>query len=112
MPHDPVFVPMRGEKISVNRDWVAIRAAADLPPDLLLHSLRHSLATCGVLAGLSMPELQRLMRHRSLSMTSRYIHLAEQQARLQDRAMAHLVPAPAGEVAPPARRKAVAKSGS
>jgi site-specific recombinase XerD len=47
-----------------------------------------------VIAGLSQPEVQRLLRHRNVSVTSRYIHLAERQVRLQDRATAHFDPEP------------------
>jgi integrase len=93
-PNDLVFVPMRGERMSVNRDWNRIRDAAKLPADLTLHGLRHSVGTAAVIAGLSLPEVQRLLRHRNVSVTSRYIHLAEQQARLLDRATAHFDPEP------------------
>jgi integrase len=101
-PHDLVFVPMRGERMSVNYDWNRIRDAAGLPADLTLHGLRHSVGTAAVIAGLSLPEVQRLLRHRNISVTSRYIHLAERQARLQDRATAHFDPEP---VVAPAKRR-------
>jgi integrase len=100
-PSDLVFPPTRGRRISVTWDWRRVRAAADLPPDLALHSLRHSLGTTAVLAGLSAPEVQALLRHRNLAVTQRYIHLADQhRARLQDRVVAHLLPdaAPSAEV--------------
>jgi integrase len=77
LPNDLVFVPVRGNKMSVNRDWNRIRDAAKLPADLTLHGLRHSVGTAAVIAGLSLPEVQKLLRHRSPTMTSRYIHLAE-----------------------------------
>jgi integrase len=93
-PNDLVFVPIRGERMSVNRDWNRIRDAAKLPADLTLHGLRHSVGTAAVTAGLSLPEVQRLLRHRNVSVTSRYIHLAERQARLQDRATAQFDPEP------------------
>jgi integrase len=48
LPSDLVFVPMRGEKMSVNRDWIAVREAAGLPADLTLHGLRHSVGTAAV----------------------------------------------------------------
>jgi integrase len=105
LPHDLVFLPNRGERMSVNRDWNRIRAAAQLPADLVLHGLRHSVGTAAVVAGLSLPEVQRLLRHRNVAVTTRYIHLAERQARLQDRAVAHLDPEPAGEVVPLPKRQ-------
>ena len=46
-----------------------------------------------MIAGLSLPEVPRLL-YRNDSVTSRYIHLAERQTNLQDRATAHLDPAP------------------
>ena len=51
LPNDLVFVPMRGDKMSVNRDWNRIRDAAKLPADLTLHGLRHSVGTAAVIAG-------------------------------------------------------------
>jgi Site-specific recombinase XerD len=86
LPNDLVFVPVRGNKMSVNRDWNRIRDAAKLPADLTLHGLRHSVGTAAVIAGLSLPEVQKLLRHRSPTMTSRYIHLAS------DRRISRTVP--------------------
>ncbi len=95
LPHELVFVPLQGKHIAVNIDWRRIRKVAGLPADLTLHGLRHSVGTAAIVAGLSLPETQKLLRHRNPSTTSRYIHLAEQhQARLQERAMAHLDPEP------------------
>jgi integrase len=104
-----VFPPTRGERIYVNADWQRVRAAAGLPLELALHSLRHSLGTAAVLAGLSAPEVQALLRHRNISTSAKYIHLADQhRARLQDRVVATLLPdtSPAAEVRQlPAARK-------
>ena len=99
LPNDLVFVPMRGERISVNRDWNRIRVAADLPDGLTLHGLRHSVGTAAVIANLSLPEIQKMLRHRNVTTTMRYIHLAERhQSRFQDRATAHLDPEPGATV--------------
>ena len=86
---DRVFVPQRGEVLEINRDWVKIRAAAGLPKELTLHGLRHSVGTAGIMAGLTTAEVQKLLRHRNISTTAKYVHLAD-RARLQDRAVAHL----------------------
>jgi integrase len=86
-----VFVPHRGERFEINRDWLKVRGRAGLPADLALHSLRHSAGTVAVLSGLSGPEVQKMLRHRNISTTAKYIHLAE-TARLQDRALGHLAP--------------------
>jgi integrase len=96
-----VFPPIQGERIYVGADWRRIRATAGLPPDLTLHGLRHSIGTAAVLAGLSAPEVQALLRHRNASTSNKYIHLADQhRARLQDRVAATLLPdtSPAAEV--------------
>jgi integrase len=77
--------------ISYYVDWKRVRDATGLPKDMVLHSLRHSLGTVSVIAGMSALETQKLLRHRTLKMTSRYVHLAEgAESRLQDRATAHL----------------------
>jgi integrase len=86
-----VFVPHRGERFEINRDWLKVRDRAGLPANLALHSLRHSAGTVAVLSGLSGPEVQKMLRYRNISTTSKYIHLAE-TARLQDRALGHLAP--------------------
>lgn len=88
---EQVFVPQHGRTMEINRDWLRVRERAGLPADLTLHGLRHSVGTIAVLAGLSGPEVQKLLRHRNISTTSRYIHLAD-RARLQDRAMAAVMP--------------------
>ncbi len=83
---------MRGEVIAVNHDWNRIRAEAELPAGLVLHSLRHSIGTAGIVAGMSTAEIQSMLRHRNIATTQRYVHLAEaSQSRLQDRASDHLM---------------------
>lgn len=79
--------------IAVNHDWNRIRIEADLPPGLVLHSLRHSIGTAGIVAGMSTAEVGKMLRHRNFAVTQRYVHLAEaSQSRLQDRAIGHLIP--------------------
>jgi integrase len=88
-----VFPPASGAYLYITRDWHRVRAAANLPPDLTLHGLRHSIGTLAVLAGLSAPEVQALLRHRDAGTSNKYVHLADQhRARLQDRVIAHLLP--------------------
>jgi integrase len=91
---DQVFVPKRGHLMSVNFDWNRIRLEAQLPDGLVLHSLRHSIGTAGIVAGMSTAEVGKMLRHRNLNVTARYVHLAEaSQSRLQDRAADYLMPA-------------------
>jgi integrase len=104
---DQVFPPQQGRVLHVGDDWHRVRDAAGLPPDLTLHGLRHSLGTAAVLSGLSGPEVQALLRHRNLSTSARYIHLAEGIAgRLQDRVAERLIgdTQPSAEIHPLRRR--------
>ena len=95
-----VFVPAQGERLAVNRDWIAIRKAAGLPPDLTLHGLRHSVGTVGAINGMSMAELQALLRHRQPGTTARYIHFAQMAGGLADKAMGGVLPSPAAPTTP------------
>jgi integrase len=88
---EQVFVPQHGTRMEINRDWLRVRERAGLPADLTLHGLRHSAGTVAVLAGLTGPEVQKLLRHRHISTTAKYIHLAD-RTRLQDRAMEGMAP--------------------
>jgi integrase len=93
VPDAQVFIPLQGSVMEVNRDWLKVRAKAGLPADLTLHGLRHSAGTVAILAGLSTAEVQKLLRHRNINTTAKYIHLAEaSRSRLQDRAMAGVLP--------------------
>jgi integrase len=92
-PDDRIFPTTRGQRISIHRDWCLVRDAAGLPADMVLHSLRHSAGTVGILAGMSTVEVQKLLRHRNVATTSKYVHLAEaNRARLQDRMLEHVLP--------------------
>ncbi len=102
-----VFVPARGQMIAVNHDWRRIRAEAGLPADLVLHSLRHSIGTAGIVAGLSTAEVKSMLRHRNIATTARYVHLAEAaRSRFQDRAIEGLIPAAEAPSPGEAKRRA------
>jgi integrase len=103
-----VFPPVRGAQLAVARDWIKVRQAAGMPDNLTLHGLRHSVGTIGAIAGLTMPELQALLRHRQPGTTARYLHLAQMSGGLADKAMGGVLPTPEGPAAPvvPLRRTA------
>ena len=104
-PNSLVFPPLRGERLSVHRDWKLVRGRAGLPGDMVLHGLRHSAGTAGIMAGLSLSEVQKMLRHRNIATTQRYVHLAEAaSSRLQDRAMSHLTPGAAAAAVLPLKR--------
>lgn len=56
--------------------WHRIRTKAGLE-DVRLHDLRHTYASLGVQAGLSLPLIGGLLGHRSVGMVQRYAHLAD-----------------------------------
>jgi integrase len=102
-PDDLVFSPSRGAQLAVNHDWLKVREAAGLPAGLTLHGLRHSVGTIGAISGMSMPELQALLRHAQPGTTARYLHMARVSGGLADRAMAGVLPvvdAPSAPVVP------------
>jgi len=57
--------------------WGKIRRAAGCP-DLRIHDLRHSFASAGISAGLSLAQIGGLLGHKSTQTTHRYAHLIEE----------------------------------
>lgn len=86
LPRDGAFVfpgkdrkpPGEGKNplADLTHPWQRIRETAKLP-DVRLHDLRHSFASAGIASGLSLPEIGKLLGHRSVATTSRYAHLIE-----------------------------------
>ena len=102
-PADQVFIPYRGAVYAINRDWERVRIAAGLPVGLVLHGLRHSAGTQAILGGMSISEVQKMLRHRNIATTEQYVHLAENlTGRLQDRGLAHVLPTCPAPSRPPA----------
>ena len=60
---------------NLNGTWRKIREAADLE-DVRIHDLRHTFASVGAGAGLSLNMIGGLLGHRAPATTSRYAHLA------------------------------------
>lgn len=72
-----VIVGGRNERhlVNVAETWYAVRSLAGLK-DVRLHDLRHSLASVGAAAGLSLPVIGGLLGHTQAQTTKRYAHLA------------------------------------
>jgi integrase len=65
--------------VALNNPFTAWKTAvkrAGLNKELRLHDLRHTFASRLVTAGVPIYDVSKLLGHRSLSMTSRYAHLA------------------------------------
>ncbi len=60
--------------ISLSKPWRKIRYVAELPQELGLHGLRHSLASHMAMKGASATEIMTALGHRQLSTAQRYIH--------------------------------------
>ncbi len=65
---------------TLTRPWFRVRERAELP-DLRLHDLRHSYASVGAGAGLSLPMIGKLLGHRHSATTERYAHLGAHPVR-------------------------------
>ncbi|MEL6753582.1 MAG: tyrosine-type recombinase/integrase, partial [Pseudomonadota bacterium] len=66
--------------VNIKDTWGAVRSAADLE-DVRLHDLRHSFASFGARAGMSLPVIGALLGHRETATTARYAHLSDDPVR-------------------------------
>ena len=66
--------------MNIKSTWEVIRKEADLA-DVRLHDLRHSFASFGARAGLSLPVIGALLGHRETATTARYAHLSDDPLR-------------------------------
>ena len=62
-------------KTGIAKPWKRICQAANLT-DVRIHDLRHTFASVGAMAGLSLPMIGKLLGHSQTSTTARYAHLA------------------------------------
>lgn len=77
-PDDYVFrAATKGGLLSLSKPWRQVRKEAELPADLGLHGLRHSVASQMAMAGASLVEIMTQMGHKQASTSQRYIHFAE-----------------------------------
>lgn len=67
-------------RFDLNRPWHAVRRHAGLE-GVRLHDLRHSYASVGAAAGLSLPMIGKLLGHTQPATTARYSHLADDPLR-------------------------------
>jgi integrase len=89
--------------VNLEKPWRRVRKAA-LLNDVRLHDLRHSHASVGAAAGLSLPLIGALLGHSQPATTARYAHLADDPVKaaaelIGERLTAAMVGA-AGEVIP------------
>jgi len=66
--------------VDLNRPWFWVRERAGIE-DVRLHDLRHTYASFGIGAGLSLPLVGRLLGHTKSATTDRYAHLADDPVR-------------------------------
>ncbi|MBM3492653.1 MAG: site-specific integrase [Alphaproteobacteria bacterium] len=74
-PHVIVGAKPGAALVNAEKPWRAIRKAAGLD-DVRLHDLRHSHASVGAAAGLSLPVIGALLGHSQPATTARYAHLS------------------------------------
>ena len=79
-PHVIVGKKPGSHMVNVKDSWAIIRSAADLD-DVRIHDLRHTFASLGARAGMSLPLIGALLGHRSPQTTARYAHLADDPLR-------------------------------
>jgi integrase-like protein len=94
-----------GHMVRVHDAWSAIRTAAGIE-DVRLHDLRHSHASVGVSAGVSLPIVGKLLGHTVAQTTQRYAHVAPDPVReaseLIGARLAAAMGPPRPDVTPPA----------
>lgn len=77
-PDDYVFPPARGEgPINLSKPWRLIRDKAGLDSSIVLHTLRHSLATSMAVNGAEAAHIMAVMGHKDLATSQKYIHIAK-----------------------------------
>lgn len=83
-----------GPLVGYGRLWRALLADAGIT-GLRVHDLRHSFASFGVSAGLTLPQIGGLLGHASPMTTARYAHLADEAAASAAARVAAQIKAPA-----------------
>jgi integrase len=83
-------------RTDLKRPWSAIRRRSGLD-GVRIHDLRHSYASVGAGAGLSLPVIGRLLGHTQSSTTARYAHLADDPLRRASDTIATTIAVAMGE---------------
>lgn len=76
---DDVFPPLRcyvSRPTKVTQIWQTVRVLADIA-DVRIHDLRHTFASYAVLEGYPLPMVAKLLGHKRISSTLRYMHVSE-----------------------------------
>lgn len=74
-----VFHSTNGKRIHYRWPWTRIKAAAMLRPEIRPHDLRHTFASRLVSTGkVDLYTLQHILGHKTVTMTQRYAHLADE----------------------------------
>lgn len=66
-----------GARIDLKKAWAKVRERAELPANLTLHGLRHSIASHLAMNGASAAEIQAAMGHANIATSVKYVHFAE-----------------------------------
>lgn len=79
-PGELVFRPSRGgARLDLSKPWRQVCKAAELPTELGLHGLRHSLASHMAMQGAEASQIMTALGHRDMSTSQRYVHWASDQ---------------------------------
>ena len=66
--------------VGYRKMWLRIAALGDLPADITPHVLHHSFASLAADLGCNEPTIASLLGHKTHSITSRYVHSADEEA--------------------------------
>lgn len=91
--------------VNITDTWYVVRALAGLK-DVRLHDLRHSLASVGAAAGLSLPVIGALLGHTQAQTTARYAHLSADPLKQAAELIGDRITAAMQRGTPPRRTKA------
>lgn len=86
-------------RADLNRPWRTISNRAQLP-GVRIHDLRHTHASVGAGAGLSLPIIGKLLGHTQSSTTQRYAHLDSDPLQNASNKIAHSIARQMGDAAP------------